>query len=348
MRFVPALVASATLGCALVASGEAWAETAGQDVATAQALFDDGKRLMQLGKYGEACPKLVESQRLDPAGGTRLAIGLCHEGEGRTATAWADFNLALTEARRDRRSDRETAATDHIRALEKRMTRVTISVDEKLDGLEIRRDGAVVGEAQWSTPLPIDPGEHRFEARAPGRTTWQRVVAIGGEGAIVDVKVPALERAPVAPAESLAPPASASPPAVVVAPSAAPSPRPHDEKSSRGAYMTWAAITGGVGLVATGVGVAFGISASSRWSDAKRACPNGGCANPNDVARASDAGHAADMSTVFVFVGGAGLATAAVLFFTAPSDDARTSARALRVTPLVGYGNAGVAVGGRL
>ncbi|MDB4996561.1 MAG: hypothetical protein JWM74_3993 [Myxococcaceae bacterium] len=341
MRLVRALVATSILTAGIASSLDAHAQASGQDAATAQALFDDGKRLMQLGKHGEACPKLLESERLDPGAGTRLAIALCHEGEGRTATAWAEFNVVLTDARRDRRPDRETAATEHIRALEKKLTRLTISVERKDDGLEIRRDGALVGEAQWSTPLPIDPGKHRFEARAPGHKTWESEVTISGEGSVVDVKVPSLELAASAP--PVVAPVQAAPPAPVQTAPVAPT----DEKSSsRGAYMTWAAIAGGVGVVATGVGVAFGVSASTQWKSVHRACPNNACTSSGDIARGSDAGRAADMSTVFLLVGGAGIATAAVLFFAAPSNDSKTGK--VRVTPLVGYGTAGLALGGAL
>src|SRR5664279_1214733 len=94
------------------------AHAQGADVATAQALFDEGKRLMNAGNFAEGCPKLVESQRLDPGGGTLFAIAICHEGEGKTATAWADYNVALAEARRDNRKDREIAAAEKERALE--------------------------------------------------------------------------------------------------------------------------------------------------------------------------------------------------------------------------------------
>jgi hypothetical protein len=338
MRLVRALVASSVLTVGISSSLDAHAQASGQDAATAQALFDDGKRLMQLGKHSEACPKLLESERLDPGGGTRLAIALCHEGEGKTATAWAEFNVVLTDARRDRRADREAAATEHIRALEKKLTRLTISVERKDDGLEIRRDGALVGEAQWSTPLPIDPGKHRFEARAPGHKTWESEVTIAGEGSVVDVKVPSLELAPAAPA-----PAPVSAPAVVAAPAPTPG---EDRTSSRASHMTWAAIAGGIGVVATGVGVAFGISAGAQWKSVHRACPNNACTSAGDIGRGSDAGRAADMSTVFLVVGGAGIATAAVLFFAAPSNDTRSGK--VHVTPLVGQGTAGLALGGAL
>jgi hypothetical protein len=129
-----------------------------RDPAGAQALFDEGKKLMTEGKLAEACPKLVESLRLDPGGGTSMAVALCHEAEGKTATAWADFNVALSDARRDRRNDREGAALEHIRNLEPKLTRVRVLVTKELEGLQILRNGVPVGKAQWSTPVPVDPG----------------------------------------------------------------------------------------------------------------------------------------------------------------------------------------------
>src|SRR5437016_4621333 len=153
MRRSHAVVALLSISLATLGARIAQAQPSGSDIATAQALFEDGKRLMQQGKYAEACPKLVESQRLDPGGGTLLAIALCHEGEGKTATAWADFNIALTEARKDKHANREAAATDHIKALDAKLTKARIVVAKKIDGLEVRRDGTLVGEAQWGTPL---------------------------------------------------------------------------------------------------------------------------------------------------------------------------------------------------
>src|SRR3954467_7016553 len=61
------------------------------DKAAAQSLFDQGRSLMTKGQYAQACPKLAESQRLDPGLGTQFNLADCYEHLGQTASAWAGF-----------------------------------------------------------------------------------------------------------------------------------------------------------------------------------------------------------------------------------------------------------------
>src|SRR5438477_7999701 len=95
----------------------------------AQALFDDARRLMEKKRYAEACPKLAESQRLDPGGGTLLNLALCYERLGPIATAWAMYNEALSAAIADRRSEREAFARARIAELAPRLPRLRIELD---------------------------------------------------------------------------------------------------------------------------------------------------------------------------------------------------------------------------
>jgi hypothetical protein len=50
-----------------------------------------------------------------------------------------------------------------VAALERRLPRLTITVTadaQAASGLEVRRDGMLVGPAQWGQAIPVDPGSH--------------------------------------------------------------------------------------------------------------------------------------------------------------------------------------------
>ncbi len=326
------------VGAALLATSAAHAQS-GSDISTAQALFEEGKHLMQGKRFDEACPKLVESQRLDPGGGTLFAIALCHEGQGKLATAWGDFNLAESIARKDHRTDREMAAHDHVTALDARLTKARIVVTAPPAGFELTRDGKAVSAAEFGTALPIDAGDHTFEAHAPGKKTWHATIALAGEGKSIDVVIPALDdEAKIAPVVAPIPTSTSTPTAT-----STPTPTPTSDGSS---MRTIGFVTGGVSLAFVGVGLGFGASALSKWHDADTGCNGTSCTNPNAATQSASAGHAADVSTVLVTVGAVGLAASVALILFAPSS-ASSSSTGLRVSPMIGRAN-GIAIGGDL
>ena len=96
----------------MVAGGAAHADgpPSQADRALARSLFDEARILMDAKRNAEACPKLAESDRLDPGGGTLLNLGVCHENEGKLARAWVELNEALSRAVRDGRKGREDLA----------------------------------------------------------------------------------------------------------------------------------------------------------------------------------------------------------------------------------------------
>src|SRR5262245_36723730 len=85
---------AATALALLLSSSRASADDAGDKRPAAQALFDQGRALVTLGRFAEACPKLAESLRLDPGIGTMLWLADCYENVGRSASAWATFREA--------------------------------------------------------------------------------------------------------------------------------------------------------------------------------------------------------------------------------------------------------------
>lgn len=68
------------------------------NAALAESLFREGKRLSGERKFADACPKFAESYKLDPGLGTLLNLAICHESEGKPATAWAEFSETSSRA----------------------------------------------------------------------------------------------------------------------------------------------------------------------------------------------------------------------------------------------------------
>ncbi|CAN5325742.1 hypothetical protein BH09MYX1_BH09MYX1_41350 [soil metagenome] len=150
--------------------------------AAAQALFDEGRRLMDQGKFADACPKLESSQKLDPGAGTLMNLASCYEKNGQTASAWVTYTDAAS-ASAGRHPDWVDSAKQHVSALEPKLSRLTVDVKAKADGLVVKRDGIVLSDGTSGVPIPVDPGKHIVEATAPGHVTFTATITLGSNGA---------------------------------------------------------------------------------------------------------------------------------------------------------------------
>ena len=158
---------------AVTLSSRAFADASPEDRAAADALYEEAGKLAAADRWGEACPKLEASFKLDPAIGTLLRLGYCYEKVGRTASAWASFNdgAAMAIKANDKRAK---DAAEGVRRLAPTLARLAIEVapENGSAGLDIRRDGTVVSAGALGTPVPVDPGTHTVEASQAGKRAW--------------------------------------------------------------------------------------------------------------------------------------------------------------------------------
>jgi len=182
------------LATGLTAIGYGATAQAQTSEAVAESLFQDGKRYLQAEDYTHACPRLAQSYKIDPAGGTALLLAICYEQQGKLASAWARYNDALALAKRDAREDRERRAREGLETVEPKLSYIRLTLDQTsyaIAGLTLSIDGTEL-PAISDTRLPIDPGKHQLIIRAPNHEDWKTEINVGGPADVKDVWVPAL------------------------------------------------------------------------------------------------------------------------------------------------------------
>lgn len=336
LRSIAFVSVSAVVLLPTLTGGSAGAQTSGRNPAAAQALYDEARRLVNAGRYADACPKFKESYGLDPGAGTLLNLADCYDKEGKTSLAWSTFKEALVAAQRDGRSDRVEFANQHIALLEHRLTRLTVNVSAaaQAPGLVVTVDGAPLGDAAWGVALPIDPGEHVVRAEAAGKKPFETSVDVSSEsGASTSVEISPLQDAP-----------STAGPAGTGTSDGGTAPTTTTGGSDPRAAIGW--ILEGVGAVSVGIGSYFGITALSKWSDRNKDCV-GGC-NQAAATAGSDASTAATISDIGF---GAGLAAVAVGTYLvvsghAAKEPASSTSQTLHLAPVALDRGAGLWVEG--
>jgi hypothetical protein len=333
-------------GFAVALSAHRGARAEGANVAAADALFRDGKAKMAAEDYAQACPKLADSYRLDPATGTLLALALCHEREGKMASAWVEYADAAMRAKKEGRADREKAARERVAALEPKLSQLTIAapVASSITGFAITRNGVTLGASAMGIAVPVDGGTYAIEASAPHKKPWRAKVTVAATGDRQSITVPTLEDDKTLPSETKPrklPPLQKGenvadrPPAAALASSAtatAPGENPAPAKHGFGWVDTTAIAAGVVGL---GVGTAFMLQAIGKNEQSEAGCAGDVCTAEarQDRLDALDAGRVA---TVAFAAGGALVATGLTIYLVGGATSSRENgvAKALQAAPV--------------
>jgi hypothetical protein len=217
----------------------------------ADELYNEGRALVAANKLVEACAAFEQSQKLEPAVTTLIALATCRERLDQLATAWELFLDAERQTRSAsdaRTSQLHQIALDRAAQLEPRVPKLTIRVpaESKLEGLEILSEQENIPAEKWNRSLPVNGGTYTITARAPGVSEWSTSVTLANASDSKTVEIPDLRSVnhPLAGA------------------SAAPKPAgPSETPERRGSLLPIAVGAGGVVLL----GGALGLSL---WGDA--------------------------------------------------------------------------------
>jgi hypothetical protein len=286
--------------------------------AKAEARFREASAAFDAGRLDAACAAFDASLHLFPTLGTLLNLALCHEKQGKTASAWLEFTYAAAWASDSAQRDRGEFAHQHALRLERGLLRVEIELPSEAHAhLEI--DGQPVADSRQAFPVFLDPGTHVIAATAPGGERYESTVTVaaGASSGPLVVTIPALkDDASHASAQGR---------------------RGERSQVSGSAERTPAWILGGVGLVSLSVAAYFGGDSLSKMGSLESSCKRGCDAGP---AKASET-----ISLVTLGVGVAALASGVWLVLSPSSSATSATGRFYAGAHAVAQG-VGVAVGG--
>ncbi len=324
VRAYPALLLSlsAALFPAPAAAGDPPRPAAQSVAGRAESLFEQGRKLVSQGRYTEACPIFLESERVDHGVGTMLNLADCYEKIGLTASAWAGFRAAAAAAIAEGQPDREHIARERELVLQPQLAHLTITPPPQglPSGSEMHRDGVLVSPWLWNSPVPVDPGNHAVVVAAPGKIDYATTAHVQRQSAAtIVVRIPALHRRP-------APPPTA--PVVVVPPPPSLHPRAKAGLVALG--------LGGAGLVVGGI---FGVRALGLKGDSAEHCDESDHCDLEGKSLRSRASIAGTGASIAFIAAGAAIVGGLVLYATAPSPRGMTASFGLS------GGTASIAVG---
>jgi hypothetical protein len=190
-----------------------------------------------------------------------------------------------------------------------------------LSAVKVTMDGDVLADKLDGSALSLDPGAHTFTFEVAGQPSMTKQLVIR-EGQKDRREVLQFGAPP-----AQGPVAAATPLAKTSANPAIETSVDQVSSSAGGTQRMMALVAGGVGVIGVGVGTIFGLQSMSKHSDASTKCP-GACSDQAGVELWNDARSAGTLSTIGFAVGGVGLATGAILWFTAKTPSRTTALQA--------------------
>jgi hypothetical protein len=321
-RSVGTLASVLLLNLVLVsAASMADAQPSDAQIAEARQKFDQGKKAEDAGRWEEALHAFQDVGKVKMTPQVRFHIALADENLGHLAAALHGFEEAQDLAKKDPDNAKDVLenAPEHAKDLRARAPKLRVDVTGHGD-YRVLLDGDALSPAQIGAELPVDPGSHTLVLEV---TTSSGTVALPPQELTlreraterIAIKVPedhSADSAPVTPIDKPAPHASV-----------------YERKIP-------AIIAGSVGIASlVGAGVFLGLrqSAISQVRDSCTDKANDRGCDPRLAAVASNGKTDTYVSTTLAFVGVAGLATGAVLWFTIGNDKPSQSATRVTVSP---------------
>lgn len=247
-----ALTIALLVSLGIVPARQAAADPTAKELAMAREAFARAEKEEEHENWAVALEDLRKVAAVKMTAGVRFHIAHCEAGLGQDIAALDDYVGAEKLAHEEHNKDVSDASVEPIAALRAKIPTVVIRIPSDVTDAQVTLDAKPLESARWGTSIPLEPGMHRIEAWATGRTPYATSLTVKDrEANVLEVRLA------IAP-----PPAPAAPERALVSP-------PAEEKGS--GHTTALIATGGAVLLA-GAGIGAFLVAGGKQSDAQSTC----------------------------------------------------------------------------
>jgi tetratricopeptide (TPR) repeat protein len=144
----------------------------------ARRMFREGAQLANAERWAEARDRFRRALALRPSPLLRFNLAVAAQNSGHLVEALDQYRQFLRDDSDPANALRRQEAQNAIHAIEPVLARVTITV-QGAEPVQLRLDGRALPLALLGVEVPIDPGEHVFEADGPDGATARASLALG-------------------------------------------------------------------------------------------------------------------------------------------------------------------------
>jgi hypothetical protein len=277
----------------------------GDDSPNATDELKQGYALKQSGRCAEAIPHFLASYHADPQPKALLNLADCESQTGDLVAAQGHATQGRQLALQRNEHELSDVGDEQLAAIDKRLPRLTIRLAaDAPPGSSVSRDGSTVDPAVLGVPVGVNAGLHAVVVSAPGYSERRFEVTL---------ELGTTEQVDVQPGpRKVGTEGKASTPTTG-------RPSESDRSDSPRTLKALAFTAMGIGAAGLVVGVATGISASSKHSFLQSNCNANDCPT-SEQGELDSFRSLRTFSTIGYVVGFAGLAGGVVLWLTAPPD----------------------------
>ncbi len=195
-------------------SAFAAAEPTPSELSVARRLFDEGRAAEDAARWRDAAEKFRQATAIKDTPGLRFHLARCEEEQGAFVEALVEYDRARELI------DSGVKALDVEKLLAQARERVrakvallTLRLPSDVQNVSVELDGKALSRSVLGVPMPINPGAHRLNVVAVGRTPFAAELSLAaGEVRQLPIElpvatmVPTSERPTPAPQSALAPP----------------------------------------------------------------------------------------------------------------------------------------------